>query len=167
MAAPVAVLMTRDQWLAGGWKDASSDPSVPVQGIVKELTATVSNLPLAVNELTAPVPAKNRRNTAGLRRGGGRPKGAPNKMPRQLKDMILDALAGAGGVAYLQQCARKHPAPFLALVGKVLPLQVTGGDGAPLVPTIVIHRVEVEDGGAVPVRVAPGLNLIGIPTKEE
>ena len=32
--------------------------------------------------------------------------------------------AGAGGVAYLAQQAVENPGPFMALVGKVLPLQV-------------------------------------------
>ncbi len=38
--------------------------------------------------------------------------------------MILQALSGAGGVAYLQAQAEKSPGAFLTLVGKVLPMQV-------------------------------------------
>jgi hypothetical protein len=60
---------------------------------------------------------------------GGRKKGTPNKTTAQLKDMILEALDGAGGVAYLQAQADKSPAAFLTLIGKVLPLQLTGEDG--------------------------------------
>ena len=48
--------------------------------------------------------------------------------------MILAALAGAGGVNYLIARAQDTPGPFLALVGKVLPLQVTGEDGKRLFP---------------------------------
>lgn len=73
------------------------------------------------------------RNTAGLRRGGGRPKGAPNKINAELKTMILAALDGAGGVDYLQERANdpKTAAAFLSLVGKVLPMTVQGpNDGA-------------------------------------
>lgn len=40
--------------------------------------------------------------------------------------MVLEALEGVGGVAYLMQKAETHPVPFLALVGKVLPLQLQG-----------------------------------------
>lgn len=56
----------------------------------------------------------------------GRPKGVPNKMTAEVKQMILDALDSAGGVAYLADKAESHPAAFLSLVGKVLPLQVNG-----------------------------------------
>lgn len=69
-------------------------------------------------------------------RRGGRQKGAPNKTTKALKDMILAALDGVGGEAYLQRQAAKNPAAFLTLVGKVLPLQVTGENG-PLVVEIV------------------------------
>lgn len=60
---------------------------------------------------------------------GGRKKGIPNKFTGELREMILNALAGAGGVEYLKARAVDTPGPFLALVGKVLPLQVTGEDG--------------------------------------
>ena len=60
---------------------------------------------------------------------GGRKAGTPNKLTGALKDMILQALDGAGGVEYLQKQATENPNAFLALVGKVLPLQVGAGDG--------------------------------------
>lgn len=73
---------------------------------------------------------------------GGRQPGSPNKMTKELKGMILEALDGAGGVEYLITQAHEKPAAFLALVGKVLPLQVTGTvDGQ------VIHRIELVAGG--------------------
>lgn len=56
----------------------------------------------------------------------GKPKGATNHMTRELKDMILGALDQAGGMEYLARQADEKPAAFLALVGKVLPLQVNG-----------------------------------------
>lgn len=65
---------------------------------------------------------------------GGRQPGTPNKVTTEVKEMILMALAGAGGVDYLIARAQDTPGPFLALVGKVLPLQVTGNDGKPLMP---------------------------------
>ena len=58
--------------------------------------------------------------------GKGRPKGVPNKATTALKEMILQALDGAGGVEYLQRQANENPGPFLTLIGKVLPMQVTG-----------------------------------------
>lgn len=67
------------------------------------------------------------------RKTGGRAKGTPNKATAELKEMILEALAGAGGVEYLQKQANKSPNAFLSLIGKVLPLQVTGANGGDLV----------------------------------
>lgn len=70
--------------------------------------------------------------------GKGRKKGVPNKVTRQLKDMILEALDGAGGVAYLQrQAKKKNPGPFLALLGKVLPMTVTGHDGGAITIKVI------------------------------
>lgn len=66
----------------------------------------------------------------------GRPKGVPNKTTALLKDAILKAAAEAGGetglVGYLTAQATLNPGPFMSLLGKVLPLQVTGEDGGPL-----------------------------------
>lgn len=65
-------------------------------------------------------------------RRGGRSKGTPNKYQGDIKAMILGALDAAGGVEYLRQRAFDQPVAFLGLVGKVLPLQVTGKDGGSL-----------------------------------
>lgn len=65
---------------------------------------------------------------------GGRRRGTPNKLTGEVKDMILTALANVGGVTYLERQAKESPTAFLTLVGKVLPLQVTGNDGKPLIP---------------------------------
>lgn len=67
----------------------------------------------------------------------GRPKGSLNKTTGLLKDMILQALDGAGGAEYLQKQATENPAAFMTLVGKVLPLQVNHADneGGKLVVT--------------------------------
>jgi len=78
----------------------------------------------------------------------GRKKGTPNKTTALLKDAILQAaeLAGkkvdedgnGGLIAYLQVQAVQNPGPFMALLGKVLPMQVTGEDGGPV--QVVINR---------------------------
>jgi len=72
--------------------------------------------------------------------GKGRPKGAPNKNSAAVKDMVLQALSGAGGVQYLQDQAKLNPAAFMTLVGKVIPLQVagSGNDGEH------VHRIILE-----------------------
>lgn len=72
-------------------------------------------------------------------RGKGRKKGVPNKNTKALKDMILGALAGAGGEGYLIEQATANPSAFMALVGKVLPMTIQGGDGTKDGEPIVIH----------------------------
>ena len=73
--------------------------------------------------------------------GKGRVKGVPNKSTGILKDAILRAAEAAGGasgmIGYLTVQASKHPVAFLGLLGKVLPLQVTGTGDGPLVVEIV------------------------------
>jgi hypothetical protein len=54
---------------------------------------------------------------------GGRKKGIPNK--------VTHAFDQVGGVEYLTMVARTHPQVFCALLGKVLPTQITGADGDP------------------------------------
>ena len=56
--------------------------------------------------------------------GAGRPAGLPNLINRDIKEMILTALTKVGGADYLAEQAHKNSSAFLALVGKVLPLQV-------------------------------------------
>ena len=46
--------------------------------------------------------------------------------------MILAALGKAGGVDYLARQAEENPGPFMALVGKVLPMAVSGDNGGPM-----------------------------------
>lgn len=67
---------------------------------------------------------------------GGRVKGTPNKVTGALKEMILEALDNKGGVEYLERQAEANPTAFLTLVGKVLPMQVSGDPDAP-----VIHEI--------------------------
>lgn len=54
--------------------------------------------------------------------------------------MILQALDESGGVDYLKQRAIENPAAFMTLLGKVLPMQVTGEGGGPV---NVVGRIEL------------------------
>lgn len=84
--------------------------------------------------------------TTGKRRppnaGKGRPKGVPNKENKAIREMILEALHGVGGVQYLQARALdpKTAGHFLSLLGRVLPTQVTGEGGGAV---LVAHEVKL------------------------
>ena len=69
-------------------------------------------------------------------KGKGRPKGAKNKTTALLKDAVLIAAGNAGKdeglVGYLTAQAILNPGPFMALLGKVLPMQITGDPDAPV-----------------------------------
>ena len=78
--------------------------------------------------------------------GPGRPKGIPNKATRQIKDMIIAALDKAGGAEYLARQAEENPGPFMTLIGKVLPMQLTG-EGGDALKIEMVRRV-VLDGNA-------------------
>ena len=53
-----------------------------------------------------------------------------------VKDMILEALAGVGGVEYLVNQAKENPRAFLTLVAKVVPPQVTERNDEPVVQVV-------------------------------
>jgi hypothetical protein len=64
--------------------------------------------------------------------GKGRPRGARNKITADVKAMILGALSAKGGQSYLEQQAEQNPVAFMALLGKVLPMQIAGNAAEPL-----------------------------------
>jgi hypothetical protein len=75
-------------------------------------------------------------------RNGGRPKGSPNKISRDLKEAYLMAANLAGGkeglVGYLRdQALKDNPSPFMAGLSKLLPLLLEGSKENP----IVVERV--------------------------
>jgi hypothetical protein len=79
----------------------------------------------------------------------GQGKRGPNKVTKELKDMILTALDNAGGVDYLQERASdpRTASAFLTLVGKVLPMTVQGAgpDGAHVFKVIERRIVHAGD----------------------
>ena len=64
--------------------------------------------------------------------GQGRKPGVPNKLGRDIKEMVVGALCAVGGTDYLARQAEQNPVAFMGLVGRVLPLQLTGENGAPI-----------------------------------
>ena len=69
----------------------------------------------------------------GIPKTGGRKPGSPNKENKLLRDMILGALDDRGGQEWLARQADENPTAFMQLIAKVLPTQITGGGGGPLV----------------------------------
>ena len=78
----------------------------------------------------------------------------PSKLNHSIKEMVEKALHKAGGVEYLTAQAHANPVAFMGLVGKVLPLQITGSEGGALVvdfrwadpaPTIDAQATTVAD----------------------
>jgi hypothetical protein len=61
----------------------------------------------------------------GRRQNAGRKAGVPNKINSDVKEMILGALQDAGGKDYLTEQALANPTAFMALIGKVVPKDVS------------------------------------------
>ena len=78
-------------------------------------------------------------------KSGGRKKGTPNKTTKALKDLILGALDEKGGLKYLARQADENPAAFMTLVGKVLPMTVSGDSDDGSIAIKVIERKIVKD----------------------
>lgn len=81
----------------------------------------------------------NRGSKPGERRGG-RQKGTPNKMTKDVKEMILGALNAKGGQKYLEKQADANPVAFMTLVGKVLPLTIASDPNNPMAPPTFIFQ---------------------------
>lgn len=84
--------------------------------------------------------AQPEKKSAGIGKGTpgpGRGKGNANKLTKDVKAMILGALSDAGGQKYLARQADENPAAFMTLIGKCLPREIVGKDGAPLVPSVI------------------------------
>ncbi|MER8628503.1 hypothetical protein NKH55_01835 [Mesorhizobium opportunistum] len=63
---------------------------------------------------------------------GGRTAGTPNKVTASIKEAVTEAFEKAGGVDYLVKLSKDDPRTFCALVGKVIPLQVSGDPENPV-----------------------------------
>lgn len=88
--------------------------------------------------------AKNGTTFGVGRKPKGRPKGVPNKTTTAVKQAILEAFEKCGGAKYLARIAVEDPRTFCALLGRVLPLEVTGEGGAPI-KLVVVTGVPVSE----------------------
>lgn len=86
--------------------------------------------------------SKQSSGRGGRREGAGRPVGSVDKGNALIREMIVEALHGVGGVDYLIDCATdpKTKTAFLGLIGKVMPVQVAGDPENPLK---TITRLEI------------------------
>ena len=76
------------------------------------------------------MPSGNRANLTN--EGKGRPKGSKNKFGPTLREAILASFHKLGGVDYLEEQGRENPTAYLMLLKAVLPMQVTGEGGGPV-----------------------------------
>ena len=74
-------------------------------------------------------------------KAGGRKKGVPNKLTSDVKAMILAALNKAGGEDYLLEQAATNPNAFMTLIGKVLPMQLTGDKDNPIAFEQIVRKI--------------------------
>lgn len=81
--------------------------------------------------------------------GAGRRKGVLNKFTRDLKEAVLNALEKLGGEDYLVMLGKRERRAFANLLGKAMPLQVTGANGSPLLPrtvSVAVNFVKPDTG---------------------
>lgn len=106
----------------------------------------MSNAPK--QEILPPEPVADAPRHGGFQPGrektGGREKGTPNQITADLKAMIVGALNDAGGQNYLLFHAMVNPQLFIPLVGKILPLKITPGEGEVLVEYHYLESVPME-----------------------
>lgn len=87
----------------------------------------------------------------GNKAGPGRPKGSANKTTALLKEAIIRAAEHVGSdgngkddlMGYCVFLAKSEPKAFAGLLGKVLPMQVTGEGDGPV--QVVIRRFSDTD----------------------
>lgn len=77
-------------------------------------------------------------------RFGGRQKGTPNKLTASVKHAIEKAFKSVGGEKYLAQVAKDDPRTFCALLGRVLPTQLTGENEGPIEIKAIVEYVDAD-----------------------
>ena len=84
----------------------------------------------------------------GRKTGGGSRKGCPNKISGRVKEMVEGALQDLGGRAWLKKQAERNPVAFMALLGRVMPLQE--GLGVSDGPILIVTGITRPDDGINP-----------------
>lgn len=78
--------------------------------------------------------------------GKGRVKGTPNKVTADVREMVLGALAQAGGHQWLARQATENPVAFMSLLGKLLPKQIDLDANVTSEPITEIRRTIIDPG---------------------
>ena len=55
---------------------------------------------------------------------GGRQKGTPNKVTKQMTDMVRESLDDAGGKDYLIWLSQNHPNAYAGILKSIIPKQI-------------------------------------------
>lgn len=77
-------------------------------------------------------------------RGRGRPKGSLNKSTLAVKEALIKAFDGIGGLAAFIEWGKANQGEFYKLWSKMLPTEIKTSDGMPLVVKII--DLSGEDG---------------------
>jgi uncharacterized protein (DUF2126 family) len=79
------------------------------------------------------------------RKGMGRPKGSPNRVAKEAKDIIAAAAEKLGGIERMVKWAKEDPlnerAFWSTIYPKLIPVQLTGKDGGPIKTTTRVMLV--------------------------
>ena len=67
------------------------------------------------------------------------PAGVPNKLTREVREMVLQALDEEGGIQYLRWAARSKPVAFLQLLGRLIPSEIRASVAADGMTLILRH----------------------------
>lgn len=70
----------------------------------------------------------------------GRQKGVQNKFTTDIKQALLNAFNEVGGQDWFKKLATSDKRSFSALIGKLLPTQLTGKDGGPI--DLLVQRAQ-------------------------
>ncbi len=76
--------------------------------------------------------------------GSGRKVGTSNKGIMAVREMVKQALETVGGVQYLMDRAYDQPVAFMALIGRLIPVMLTGDASAPVIAKIELVAVQPE-----------------------
>ena len=74
---------------------------------------------------------------------GGRQKGTQNKFTRTVKEAVLETFNKLQGDKRhnLFSWGKKHPTEFYKIAAKLIPTEITGGDGKPLIPQADLSKL--------------------------